>query len=89
MVYSDLGNYTDGDGNEQPFTEAQNKVGFIKLVGDITDAQKITLSYDHRGDEAYRNFRPHWAESKKNFPLDQEMNLWCKLVVLILSLSMT
>ena len=74
MVYSDLGNYTDGDGNEQPFTEAQNKVGFIKLVGDITDAQKITLSYDHRGDEAYRNFRPHWAESRKNFPLDQEMN---------------
>lgn len=73
ISYSDHGNFTDGNGQEQPYTEAENKVGFLKLVGDITDSQKLTLSYDRREDEAFRYHRPQWVPSKKNAPINQEM----------------
>ncbi|MGF1699176.1 TonB-dependent receptor [Photobacterium makurazakiensis] len=73
LSYSDLDNFTDGNGDEQAHTGAENKVGFVKLVGEFTESQKLTLSYDRREDEAFRYHRPQWVESFKNVPINQEM----------------
>ncbi|WP_281546169.1 TonB-dependent receptor [Grimontia sp. SpTr1] len=73
LSYQDLDNFVDGDGNEQPYTGAENSVGYLKLVGNLTDAQKLTFSYDNRQDEAHRYHRPQWEPSKKNAPINQEM----------------
>ena len=73
LSYSDQDDFTDGNGDEQPYTAAENKVGFVKLVGDLSDEQKLTLSYDRREDEAYRYHRPQWVPSRKNAPINQEM----------------
>ncbi|MDD1784340.1 TonB-dependent receptor [Enterovibrio sp. ZSDZ35] len=74
LSYSDLDDYEDGDGEKQDHTGAENKVGYFKVVGNITDSQKLSLSYDSREDEAYRYHRPQWVESKKNSPINQEMD---------------
>ncbi|KJG02390.1 TonB-dependent receptor domain-containing protein [Photobacterium angustum] len=74
LLYSNLGNYTDGAGKEQQYSEAQNKVGFLKVTGDLTNEQKVTLSYDRREDEAYRKFKPQFDDDMRGTaPLDQNI----------------
>ncbi|WP_232312878.1 TonB-dependent receptor plug domain-containing protein [Enterovibrio coralii] len=65
LSYSDLDDYEDGDGEKQDHTGAENKVGYLKVVGNITDSQKLSLSYDSREDEAYRYHRPQWLRARK------------------------
>lgn len=70
---TELGDYKDGDGNTQPFTESDVLTGFAKVVGQLTDEQKLTLSYERNQDEAFRKHRPHWIPSVRNPVFDQEM----------------
>ncbi|MBL1379085.1 TonB-dependent receptor domain-containing protein [Zobellella iuensis] len=70
---TELGDYKDGDGNTQPFTESDVLTGFAKVVGQLTDEQKLTLSYERNQDEAFRKHRPHWVPSVRNPVFDQEM----------------
>ncbi|WP_087025285.1 TonB-dependent receptor domain-containing protein [Thaumasiovibrio subtropicus] len=73
IIYSDHDDFEDGTGYKQPHTASEHKVGLVKLVADITEEHKLTLSFEQRGDEATRYHRPQWVPSKKNIPFDQEM----------------
>ncbi|WP_445395394.1 TonB-dependent receptor domain-containing protein [Zobellella sp. An-6] len=73
LTKTELGDYKDGDGNTQPFTESDVLTGFAKVVGQLTEEQKLTLSYERNQDEAFRKHRPHWIPSVRNPVFDQEM----------------
>nr|WP_086937669.1 TonB-dependent receptor [Thaumasiovibrio occultus] len=72
VIYSDFDNYTDGFGDEQPHTEAENLNSLVKVVADLTDAQRVTVSYENLSDEGYRYHRPQWQPSFKNVAFNQE-----------------
>jgi len=65
-------NIVDGNGDEALYTETDQDIGFIKLVGELTDSQKITFSYDSRADNETRLLRTHWHPSRKNPAIPQE-----------------
>ncbi|MDN3518503.1 TonB-dependent receptor [Aquisalimonas lutea] len=69
---SDHDNYEDGDGNERLGTDADQQLGFAKLVGDLGGGQTLRLSYDRREDEGERAQRPQWAVSPGNQVLPLE-----------------
>lgn len=71
---SEHDNFEDGDGNAMTGTEAQQQLGFAKVVGQLTEAQRVKVSYDYRIDEGDRTQRPQWAEAGFNalYPLELE-----------------
>lgn len=73
LVKTEHDDYQDGDGNTHPFTETAVLTGFAKVVGQLTDDQKLSLSYERNEDEAFRKHRPHWVPSVRNPVFDQEM----------------
>ncbi|MCG6658745.1 TonB-dependent receptor [Halomonas campisalis] len=73
LTRTDQGDYRDADGTTQPFTATERFTGFTKLVGQLTEAQKLTLSYERSEDQAFRLHRPHWIPSARNAPIDQEV----------------
>lgn len=73
LARTDHDNYEDGDGNTQPYTETEVVTGFAKVVGELTDEQKLSFSYERNEDEAYRKHRPHWIPSARNPVFNQEM----------------
>ncbi|MGQ4879485.1 TonB-dependent receptor domain-containing protein [Billgrantia sp. LNSP4103-1] len=73
LTQTDHGDYEDAEGNAQPYTGSERFTGFAKLVGHLTDEQRVRLSYERSEDEAYRLHRPHWRPSAGNAPLDQEV----------------
>lgn len=73
LAKTDHGDYEDAEGNVQPYTETEVITGFAKVVGQLTDEQKLSFSYERNEDEAFRKHRPHWVPSFKNPVFDQEM----------------
>ncbi|TFH84894.1 TonB-dependent receptor [Billgrantia azerbaijanica] len=73
LARTDHGDYEDAEGNTQPHTESEVVTGFAKVVGQLTDEQALTLSYERNEDEAFRKHRPHWIPSFRNPVFDQEM----------------
>lgn len=73
LTQTDHGDYQDANGNTQPYTTSERFTGFGKLVGHLTDEQRVQLSYERSEDEAYRLHRPHWRPSVRNAPTDQEV----------------
>ena len=73
-VYTDRDNMEDGDGNEISGTDPEQKLGFIKLSGDISDNQSLSLSYETRKEEGDFVQRPNWPESSWNplYPITVE-----------------
>lgn len=64
----------DGDGDTMAGTASLQQVGFAKLVGELSGAQTLKVSYDYRIDEGERPRRPQWAAAPSNplFPLEIE-----------------
>lgn len=73
LTQTDHGDYQDADGNTQPYTSSERFTGFAKLVGELTDEQRVALSYERSEDQAFRLHRPHWRPSVRNAPIDQEV----------------
>ncbi|WP_163575084.1 TonB-dependent receptor domain-containing protein [Halomonas faecis] len=73
LAKTDHGDYEDAEGNAQPYTETEVVTGFAKVVGQLTDEQKLSFSYERNEDEAFRKHRPHWVPSARNPVFDQEM----------------
>lgn len=73
LTHTDHDDYEDAEGNAQPFTGTERQSGLVKLVGQLTDEQRVALSYDRSEDQAFRLHRPHWHPSARNAPLDQEV----------------
>lgn len=59
-VYVDNNNMEDGDGNEISGTASEKKLGFLKVDGNLTDNQTLTLSYENRVEEGDFSKRPNW-----------------------------
>ena len=53
-------NFDDGDGNEVRATASDQTLGFVKLSGNITSNQKLSVSYEKRDEEADFSSRPNW-----------------------------
>ncbi|EWH00383.1 TonB-dependent receptor domain-containing protein [Halomonas sp. BC04] len=73
LTQTDHGDYKDAEGNSQPYTGSERFTGFAKLMGQLTDEQRLRLSYERTEDEAHRLHRPHWRPSVRNAPIDQEV----------------
>ncbi|GLP98590.1 ligand-gated channel [Methylophaga thalassica] len=58
--------YEDGNGDEIEGTKFDQDFLFAKVVGQLTDSQKVRLSYQKRTDEGDRANRPQWIVSSFN-----------------------
>ncbi len=65
-------NIVDGNGNDAPYTETDQDIGFAKIVAELTDEQKLSFSYESRADDETRLLRTHWHPSRKNPAIPQE-----------------
>lgn len=70
----DRDNMEDGDGNEISGTAPEQTLGFVKLSGEISDTQSLSISYETREEEGEFVQRPNWPESDWNplYPLTVE-----------------
>lgn len=64
----------DGDGNEIRGTAAEQNLGFLKLSGDLTDNQTLSVSYEQRNEEGEFGARPNWpvTEEEPLYPAEGE-----------------
>lgn len=60
-VHVDRDNYQDGDGTERTATGAIQKLGFLKIGGDLGGGHRISASYELRNESATFGQRPNWA----------------------------
>jgi len=51
----------DGDGQVLLGTESEQKLGFVKVDGRLSDRQQLTLSYEVREEEGEFGSKPNWA----------------------------
>ncbi len=70
----DRDNMEDGDGNELFGTSAEQSLAFVKLGGQISANQSLTLSYEQREESGEFGARPNWPtlEGDTLFPIDAE-----------------
>lgn len=52
LGYSDVGNYEDGNGDEVIDTEYQRTSAFLKVSGNLTEAQSLSVSYEYLEDQS-------------------------------------
>jgi len=73
-VYIDRDNMEDGDSNEISGTDPEQRVGFLKLSGNVSNEQTLSLSYETRKEEGDFVQRPNWPQSSWNplYPLKAE-----------------
>ncbi|WP_028771399.1 TonB-dependent receptor [Shewanella waksmanii] len=71
-IYVDRDNMQDGDGNELFGTAAEQALGFIKINGELTANQNLSLSYENRQEKGDFGARPNWPtlEGDTLFPMD-------------------
>lgn len=69
FISADLNNREDGNGDEITGSESENTIGFAKLVSNITDKQKFSLSYESLKQEGEMLYKPEWIPSAGN-PLE-------------------
>jgi hemoglobin/transferrin/lactoferrin receptor protein len=54
-------NAEDGDGKELDGTGADQQIDFVKLSGEISDNQRLSVSYEQRQEEGEFNRWPNWS----------------------------
>ena len=60
IIKADLNNREDGAGDEIVGSESENTVGFAKLVANINDQQKFSLSYESLKQEGDMLYKPEY-----------------------------
>ncbi len=66
IVHADFKNREDGAGQEIVGSESENVVGFFKGIANITDQQKLSISFETLNQEGDMLYRPEWIPSNKN-----------------------
>jgi hemoglobin/transferrin/lactoferrin receptor protein len=74
IVSADLNNREDGGGDEITGSESENFVGFVKLVANINDEQKLSLSYESLNQEGEILYKPEYVPHVKNLVEKTEAN---------------
>lgn len=59
-TYVDRDNMRDGGGDELYGTAATQKLGFVKVGGDLGGGHRLSLSYEQRNEKASFGQRPNW-----------------------------
>ncbi|WP_406828275.1 TonB-dependent receptor [Microbulbifer sp. ARAS458-1] len=74
FVQVERDNMEDGDGNEILATAADQSLAFVKVSGDISENQKLTVSYEQREESGELGRRPNWyvREGDTLYPMDAE-----------------
>ncbi|QIL92043.1 TonB-dependent receptor [Microbulbifer harenosus] len=74
FVQVERNNMKDGAGNEILATAADQNLAFVKVSGDITENQKLTVSYEQREESGELGRRPNWfvLEGDTLYPMDAE-----------------
>ncbi|WP_295902895.1 TonB-dependent siderophore receptor [uncultured Vibrio sp.] len=67
-------NMDDGNGDEILGTSSDRTLGFVKVDGDLTDNQTLSLSYENRNEEGEFGQRPNWPvlEGDPVYPLETQ-----------------
>jgi len=73
-TYTDRDNMEDGDSNEVMGTGSEQSLAFIKLNGELSDSQTLSVSYENRHEEGDFAQRPNWnpAEGAVLFPIETD-----------------
>ncbi len=73
-VWVDRENMEDGAGDPILGTAAEQSLAFVKLNGDITSNQTLSLSYERRHEEGEFGARPNWPaiEGETLFPIEAQ-----------------
>ena len=74
LVSADLNNREDGAGDEITGSESENLVGFAKVVANISDEQKLSISYESLNQEGDILYRPEYVPHAKNLVEKTEAN---------------
>lgn len=78
--YSDTerDNFNDGDGDEVLGTASDQSLGFVRVSGNITANQSMSLSYENRDEEAEFSARPNWHVQPGDllYPSEAERETW-------------
>lgn len=72
IVQTEADDYTDGGGDEVAYTAYDQQNGLVKLVGNFSNNQRLSFSYDNRIDDGERLVKPNWAETVKNPGVEME-----------------
>ncbi|NHK28705.1 TonB-dependent receptor plug domain-containing protein [Parvularcula flava] len=59
-VHVDRDNMEDGDGNTLYGTSAEQSLAFVKLSGEISPNQRLSISHEYRKEEGEFGQRPNW-----------------------------
>lgn len=71
-VWVDRSTVKDGAGNLAPGTAAEQALAFVKVSGELSDEQLLTLSYEQRDEKGALCQRPNWRCSQADplYPID-------------------
>ncbi len=61
FTYFDVGDYKDGNGNTVPLTAHTQRTGFVRVDGQLTDEQKLSLTYERAEDDGVYFHRPNFT----------------------------
>lgn len=77
-THQDQNDYEDGSNDVVYGSGSRQGLGFAKLVGHLSEAQTLRLSYERREDEGERTQRPQWVPSSFNrlYPIDNQRETW-------------
>lgn len=66
IVDTDRDDMEDGDGNRINGTASDQQLAFLKFGGRMTDAQRLSLSFEQREEKAEFSQRPNWPAMEDN-----------------------
>jgi len=74
FTYTDRDNMDDGQSDEIMGTGSEQSLTFIKLNGELSDSQDLSLSYEKRHEEGEFSQRPNWnpTETTVFFPIETD-----------------
>lgn len=67
-------NMTDGNGDAILGSSSDQKIGLLKVNGEISENQKLSLSYERRDEEGLFTDKPNWVVRAKNKLYRSEAN---------------
>jgi hemoglobin/transferrin/lactoferrin receptor protein len=66
FVRSEHNNLEDGNGDEVFGTDTSQRMSYVKLVAQLSDEQKVAVSYEHLSEAGDMPYRTEWAVSGFN-----------------------
>lgn len=72
FVRSEHDNLEDGNGDEVEGTDSDQRMSYVKLVAQLSEEQKISVSYEHLSEQGDMPYRTEWVVTDSNPVRDTE-----------------